>query len=432
LSHSKVAVFHELDKTTSVKVIDSPSSLVQPNELRPEASVLFCCARTSYDPEVVDQLQSLIRRGIDWTYLLEAANQHGVTALLYQGLSAYCDDCVPAEIMAKLKVVCSANAQHNLYLTRALLALLASFEAHAVSAVPYKGPILAAMAYRNLSLRQFCDLDILVRQKDVLTAIDVLNANGYQMELPSGQSTPIAQLIDSKKDFRFVSADRRVVVELHWRLAGKHFYFPYNLDQVWQRLDKISFSGTPVLNISPEDLLVILCAHGSKHLWGRLLWICDIGELIRSNATLDWQQIMRSARKSGSQRMVLLGLYLAKTLLGTAIPNDVARAIQTDRAVGLLAQELLLGAFPSDAAMIGRLTNYSHALYPFFIRMRERPWDKVKLALHYSKLNLSAAVTPNLGDREYFALPSSISFLYYVLHPFRVIGRYAQSHWHRR
>jgi hypothetical protein len=432
LSHSKAAILHELDTTVAAKVIDSASSLTQRNNLRPEARVLVCCARTSYDSDVVDQLQSLIRRGIDWNYLLAAANQHGVVALLYQGLSAYCADDVPSEVMAKLKVACSANAQHNLYLTRALLNLLAAFEANSISAVPYKGPMLAATAYRNLSLRQFCDLDILVRQKDVLTAIDVLTENGYRLELPAGQPTPIAKLIDTKKDFRFVSADRRVVVELHWRLAGKHFYFPYSLDQVWARLDQISFSGTPVLNISPEDLLVILCAHGSKHLWGRLLWICDIGELIRSNASLDWQQTMRSARKSGSQRMVLLGLYLAKTLLGTVIPDDVMRAIQTDRVLKPLAQELLQGAFPADAAMIGQLKNYSHALYPFFIRMRERPRDKVKLALHYSKLNLSAAVTPNLGDREYFALPSSISFLYYVLHPFRVIGRYAQSHWHRR
>ena len=33
--------------------------------------------------------------------------------------------------------------------------------------------------------------------------------------------------------------------------------------------------------LAPNDLLLILCVHASWHLWGRLLWICDVAELIR-------------------------------------------------------------------------------------------------------------------------------------------------------
>ncbi len=415
------------DRAATGEEVLSRANLSQLAELRPEAQLLLCCARTSYDSGFVDEVLHLIQRGIDWDYLLSAARQHGVLALLYQGLSAYCADYVPPEVIEKLKIMCRANAQHNLHLTRTLLTLLTAFESRSVSAVPYKGPMLAAVVYGNLSLRQFCDLDILVRKQDVIEAMEVLKENGYKLELPLGQSTPIPKLLHSKKDFRFVSADQRVVVELHWRLAGKHFYFPYGLDQLWLRLETISFSGTPVLNIPPEDLLVILCAHGSKHLWGRLLWICDIAELIRSNPRLDWQRMMREASKCGSQRMVLLGLYLAKTLLGSVLPREVVRAIKADRAVEPLAEELLKGTFPTEAFTAEQLDHHSHALYPFFIRMRERRRDKVKLGFQFLKVYLSAAFTPSLRDREYFALPSSLSFLYYFLRPFRLIGRSAPS-----
>lgn len=411
------------DRAATGEEILSRANLSQLAELRPEAQLLLCCARTSYDSGFVDEVLHLIQRGINWDYLLSAAGQHGVLALLHQGLSTYCADYVPPEVIEKLRVMCRANAQHNLHLTRSLLTLLTAFESRSVSAVPYKGPMLAAVAYGNLSLRQFCDLDILVRRQDVLEAMEVLKENGYKLELPPGQSTPIPKLLYSKKDFRFVSADQRVVVELHWRLAGKHFYFPYSLDQLWPRLETISFSGTPVLNIPPEDLLVILCAHGSKHLWGRLLWICDIAELIKSNPGLDWQRMMRHARKCGSQRMVLLGLYLAKTLLGSVLPREVVRAIRSDRAVEPLAEELLKGTFPTDAFTAEQLEHHSHALYPFYIRMRERRRDKAKLAFQYLKGYLSAAVTPNVTDREFVALPPSIAFLYYLLRPLRLVAR---------
>jgi hypothetical protein len=245
----------------------------------------------------------------------------------------------------------------------------------------------------------------------------VLTENGYHLELPPGQLTSIPRLIGSKKDFRFVRNDYGAVVELHWRLAGRHFYFPYSLDQLWPRLGRISFSGTPVLNVPAEDMLVILCAHGSKHLWGRLLWICDIAELIRSNPRIDWPRTMFSARQCGSQRMLLLGLYLANTLLGTPLPREAVSAIKADSTVEPLAEDLLKGTFPSKPV------DYSHALYPFFIRMRERRRDRAKLWFQYFRIYLSAAVTPDSHDREYFGLPSSLSFLYYLLRPFRLMGR---------
>lgn len=400
-------------------------------ELRPEIQLLLGCARASYDPSLANQLRLLVEPGMDWDYLLQAASRHGIVGLLYQGLSATGADYVPADVIDKLKATCLANAQHNLYLTRCLLTLLRAFESQSVSAVPYKGPILAATAYGNLSLRQFCDLDILVREQDVLKAVDVLTGEGYKLELP-GQSRPTPKLIDSKKDFRFVSRDRRVAVELHWRLAGRHFYFPYGLAQLWERLEQISFSGTPVLNIPPEDLLVILCAHGSKHLWGRLLWIYDIGALIKSNPNLDWEWMMNNARKTGSQRMVLLGLYLTQTLLGCDLPIEITRAIAADRNVALLAEDLLRHTFPADELTPEQLDHYTHTLYPVYIRMRERLRDKAQLGFQYFKHSLSAAVTPNGNDREFVALPPSVAFLYYILRPFRLIGRSAMSRRRRK
>ena len=53
-----------------------------------------------------------------------------------------------------------------------------------------------------------------------------------------------------------------------------------------QGIRAISYKGPTLAalaygNLSLENLLLVRCAHGSKHLWERLGWICDVAELIR-------------------------------------------------------------------------------------------------------------------------------------------------------
>jgi hypothetical protein len=402
------------------------AAFVQSPDFRPETRALLACVRARFASENLDELSSLIAEVNDWKYMIEAANYHGVLPLIQQSLTAVDATAVPPEVFENIQLRCRANAQNNLHLTRALLQLLSAFEDQSIAAVPYKGPILAALAYGNLSLRQFCDLDILVREYDILKAMDVLTKQGYRLQLPPDQVTPIPELLKSKKDFRFVSADQRVVVELHWRLAGKHFYFPFSLEELWPRLDSVSLSGTQVLRIRPEELLVILCAHGSKHLWGRLLWICDVAQLIRANPNLDWATVMRRARKCRSQRMLLLGLRLAQIVLGSELPASVTGAIRSDRRIDPLARDLIAQFIASDIADADRHA-HAVAVYPWHIKMRERLTDKAKLAFQYFRGYVSAAMVPNAADRDHYPLPARLSFLYYVLHPFRLVSRMSRS-----
>ena len=64
-------------------------------------------------------------------------------------------------------------------MTNRLLDILKLFEKSHVLAVPYKGPVLASGLYQNLSLREFADLDIVVQEKDVVPAADLLESSGF-------------------------------------------------------------------------------------------------------------------------------------------------------------------------------------------------------------------------------------------------------------
>ena len=86
---------------------------------------------------------------------------------------------------------------------------------------------------------------------------------------------------------------------------------------------RIQVAGQSVRTLSPEDLLIYLCVHGTKHRWERLTWIADVAELVQSSGDIDWQTTIERSTALGSLRVVLLGLYLSHAVLGTRLPSRV-------------------------------------------------------------------------------------------------------------
>src|SRR5262249_53885731 len=136
-------------------------------EIRPEAELLLCCARTQLDAERAGRIQALLGTEIDWKYLFKMAGRHRLMPLLQHHLISLAPESIPPEALRSLQVCCHAITVHNLHLTRELLRLLDLFQAASLEALPYKGPALATAVYRDLTLRPFSDLDILVRKKDL-------------------------------------------------------------------------------------------------------------------------------------------------------------------------------------------------------------------------------------------------------------------------
>jgi hypothetical protein len=147
--------------------------------------------------------------------------------------------------------------------------------------VPYKGPVLATSVYGNLALRQFVDLDLMIHRHDVLEAKEVLASLGYrpQYQLTRAQE---AALLASQCEYAFTHEDGESTVELRWEIT-EHFSFPLDTERLWERLEQVPLGGDNVPTLSPEDTLLILCAHGAKHLWERLGWICDVAELVHNH-----------------------------------------------------------------------------------------------------------------------------------------------------
>ncbi len=384
----------------------------------PETRLLLCCARTHMDAESAESIRTILQAGIDWTYLMKIALLHRMTPLLYWHLHTICPEVVPLPALDQLRSHFHANARRNLFLTMELLKLLKLFAAQEITAIPFKGPMLASAAYGNLSLRQFRDLDILVRKRDIVRAKAALASLGYRAAIEPPQRQD-AEFLQSKYHI-LISEDGRVRIDLQWRVAGPAFSFPLDTHRFWEHLQLGSLAGTTVLHLSPENTLLLLSVHGCKHHWERLTWICDVAQVIRTHPGMDWGQILDHAANIGVQRMLALGLFLANGLLGTALPDKVWRRILADHAVKALATQVCQCLF-RETDNPPRLSTK----FVFYHRLRERIQDRMHHHLYYLYAYFWIVVTPNVHDRALLPLPACLSSLHYLLRPMRLLWMYA-------
>lgn len=381
---------------------------------RPEDALLLCCVSTNVAPSV-DRISALLRQELDWEYLVHTALRHGVMPLLYKSLAGSGMEGVPKPVSHRLRDQFRHNARRNLFFTSVLFRCLDLFDAHGIPAVPYRGPALAASVYGDLDLRQFNDLDVLVREQDVLRARDLLVSQGYRPEFELNKAQEAAYLRSLSEHKVLRDNGMPLVVELHWRLAEAYFAFPLNPDQLWDRLEPLSLAGREVQSFSPQDLILILCAHGTKHLWERLEWICDVAQLLCTHEEIDLEWVVQQARALGSERMLLLGLFLANDLLGAAVPTGVLQRAQADVAVASLADQVYERLFSDRLPQLGDLERSL-----FHLKARERLEDRLRYCVRL-------AVTTTPGDWATVRLPSALFPLYYVLRPFRLVATYGPA-----
>ena len=378
-----------------------------------EAEILLCCARVCVDSQTVARCRRLLQEDVNWERLITLAQRHALTPLLYWQLRHFDNASVPVSHLTDLRNSFQQNAVRNLLLAQELVAIRRSFEARGIGSIPYKGPALAVLAYGNLSLRCFIDLDIIVRRKDVGVARSILSAGGYSPHLSLTESQQAA-MIRTHHGMAFSHADKKIILELHWDVAGKRFSSQYDPEGVWRRLTTVRLGDSTLEIMSVEDTLLSLCVHGSRHLWGRLAWVCDVAELVAKHEQMDWERISAQAKMSGSWRMLAVGLLLALELFEAPLPLSIKEKVIADDTVRRLAARIAVDSFRESV----RPPTLSHT-FSYNLHVRERLSDR----LAYFCFMLS----PTDADLAAVSLPTGMGFLYYLLRPIRMIYRVGRA-----
>jgi hypothetical protein len=368
---------------------------------RESCELLRAIARSS-DAEQIHRLAAKVG---DWDSLLELANEHCVLPILYLRLSDM-GPAVPLFVQERLRTEYDRNMFHSLANAVELIAVLKALEDEMIPAMPFKGVVLAASIYHDLTTRPAGDLDLLIQYEDLVRATTVVLERGYELKTPVRADGTPAQLDHYEYHFERQTDGR--VLELRWRLelTVPKFRRDLGMDWVWPRRRITMLAGAEVPDMSPEITLLVLCMHGSKHVWSRLIWICDVGQLLGSSPGLDWSEVASEAKKVGLRRTLALGILLAHRVAGATVPQTVLRRFEADTTACLLAQHIQENLFDAPGSTPAGPMPYGIQLLDFR--------DRVGLLLSRDLLR------PNERDRAAVPLPKSFHALYYLVRPVRI------------
>jgi len=364
--------------------------------------ILIQAARVGADAAALRRAAEAVT---DWEAVQGQAARHGLGPLLYWRVKECCVDAVPPAVWAELQRAFLANVARNLMMTAELKAVMGWLEAEGIPAITYKGPTLAAWAYGDIALREFCDLDILVRPSDRTRAIAVLAAKGC---IPKG--APGAAELSGNCEI-VLATSTACDVDLHWAVSPR--YLPsVDTDVALTRVHRVDMAGGALPTFGADDLFACLALHGARHCWSSLGLVCDVANLVRV-APIGWNVLLAERR---TRRMFHVALLLAAGLLSAPVPPEVIANARRDTVAVNVAWQIEHNLFTEDGVIAGRPAGAVMQL-----RMAGTLLDKARYVWR-------RALEANQTDNDFLPLPPRMKPLLHVMRPFRVMGKIMRRH----
>src|ERR1700730_14832414 len=120
--------------------------------MRPEVKLILLCCSAYGDATCTSEAANISSHTLDWSWLERFALSQGVMPSVARRLAVLRLPEFGASRVKHLKIYLEANQLRNRRLAGELLKILGGFAQNDVEVLAFKGPILAALAYGDLSM----------------------------------------------------------------------------------------------------------------------------------------------------------------------------------------------------------------------------------------------------------------------------------------
>ena len=377
----------------------------------PETELLLRCSLPPSVSRDTARIRTLLREELSWERILDLGGRHSILPVLFRHIDAAPDHEVPEAVVDQLRNRTQSRTVRNLQYAEELHAIVRRFENRSIRALPFKGPVLAEHTYGDLAMRAFGDLDILVYRADISAAVDALEDRGYEWveAAPRLDDSPLLGGQLTRPMICEYELERgNHTVEIRWRVGESELPFGIEFERMWERRDTAAVAGVSLPALDPEDRLLMLAYHGTKHNWCLLKWVADFAVAVERTA-VEWQRLFRRAKAHGLERKLLLGIALVNGLYGISVPEQVRKRLREDDRAETLAARIeteLETPPPERPTSMERLALNARAT--------DSRRDIARMLLQRGRLH------PSLFEYKLLPLPGEFHPLYYPVVPIRL------------
>lgn len=330
-------------------------------------------------------------RDSDWPGIIETASDAGLGGLILEALRSK-NLNAPDFARRSLKRAAQSVTQRNQRMMTRLEPLIAALNADDIPVMLLKGAALNSTAYPSPELRPMSDVDLLIRQRDALRAIEALKKAGcrsglrlmrrdffprfyYETELITDEPDPLRIDLHARP-LRPMRYARLIDEDAFWHNAQSIRGFPPHArtrcdtaphEREWHDLGprEPGWHGSLTLCVkdlpapqrthatvlipAPETMLIHLAAHAAFHGHARLIWLYDLKRWVETNQqAIDWIRLEHLCAQWRLTLAVRSAIEHAESLFGSFVPQESRTRLHAQSATW--RDRLTLHQAPRDAA----------------------------------------------------------------------------------
>lgn len=257
---------------------------------------------------------------INWNEVIEEAEAHKVTSLIYSSINRAEVLNIMDEInlnILKKKVFKSSITQSSHI--KNVASILEEFNNAGIPIIVLKGLVVRDY-YPIPDLRTMCDADVLVHENDLEKVSSLMISLGFNQ-------------IKEKDDHgaHIVFYRGSTIFEVHWTLINDRFFKGDKSfeDRIWDNTIEVKVGGVKALSLSLDDLAVHLCTHMAVHLAYSGFGVRQLTDLVvlveKKGSEIDWTSFVSKAKESGVYKFSMAIFTICNKLFDMEIPEAIKK-----------------------------------------------------------------------------------------------------------
>lgn len=314
-----------------IKLPDGPDSYPVVNFSAPkslcEERLMFLLARTRMSADTQARVLALMRGGpLDWDRFFELLELNQMTSLVYKNLVGMADS-IPEDIIKKLRYRAGAVFACNSVMLEHVSMLAERFSKEGKEVLFIKGVPLLMDVYKDECSREFSDIDIFVREKDIAEIGRSLESEGFKHLEPCGTR-------NDHRSQRVYSKYGKIFIDVHKGFIGRFAHdrmLGIDHEEIFRNKRKVEFKGREVNTLDLVHDLLYQCLHISmNHSFSGVKLFVDINEFVTKHKhEIDWGMFLEKAGKYRVKRPLYHVLRFTSEVFGAPVPIEVLSSLGT-------------------------------------------------------------------------------------------------------
>lgn len=293
--------------------------------MSPQDHIILLSAKIHPSVEELEALNAQLALVVDWEEVVLNVIERGLGPLFYTKLSKLPNQTlIPNVNKEQLKQAYYKTLSRGMLMYSVFSKAVEALNANNIKVIVLKGAYLSEKLYGDIALRQFSDIDLLVKEEDGVNCIKVLDQIGFK---PFGNSVKDIIREHTGIVHYLPMVLNGVSIEIHINLHLKSNDYNIKVDEFIDSAIPVSISGANVYALNTYDLLIHLCVHLDTHfVKGGIQFngLSDIVNVLETYvADIVWSDFIESCRYHECERVVFKYLYIAFKYFNVTIPEQI-------------------------------------------------------------------------------------------------------------